>query len=505
MKRLLILINTILLSVLFSVFFTQKTYAQEPVEVKFFALNISNECHEAEAYLNSLQGQKNIKLVKYDILDKENLILFDVMLSNFGLTQRKVPFIVIENQYWQGWDRKNAYPIQQAIDNAGGVSEIITPTPDPVSTPVPTPIPTAIITPTPTPEPLVEEYGTQEDLIKNINQTPVVEEQTQEEIVIIPENSEDNIIPVEDLVEGDNVIESNRIAPDVPNDHKYLDGIRYVYRNGIVNGYSDGNFRPENKISRAEFIKIVVNTKHSEDRINYCTFSRFLDISTQNKFVQYICLAERAKIIDGYNDGEFKPDRFVTFGEASKILANTFLDPDESKITLNEKFKVYIQSLEEKGAILPSIQHQDYHITRAEMAEMIYRIVENVTNKEYIMYKDLINIVTVDSGVTNSLNEVDVQCVDNFLDIYNIDYLNKEDLFDSSKFKQDEVYVIFRDKTDDEMNMVINEYNLFRSGPIRFFYPEFWATVKVPPGKHIEWICRLNSDERVLRAEPVFN
>jgi hypothetical protein len=40
--------------------------------------------------------------------------------------------------------------------------------------------------------------------------------------------------------------------------HIYEEGINYTQENGIVQGYNDGTFKPDNTINRAEFTKIIV-------------------------------------------------------------------------------------------------------------------------------------------------------------------------------------------------------------------------------------------------------
>lgn len=44
---------------------------------------------------------------------------------------------------------------------------------------------------------------------------------------------------------------------DVPFNHLNAETIDYVQANGIVSGYPDGTFRPDQTINRAEFVKII--------------------------------------------------------------------------------------------------------------------------------------------------------------------------------------------------------------------------------------------------------
>ena len=59
--------------------------------------------------------------------------------------------------------------------------------------------------------------------------------------------------------------------PDVYPTNPYLDAINYVQAEGIVDGYPNGEYRPRHLINRAEFVKILVNTKYDESEINACT------------------------------------------------------------------------------------------------------------------------------------------------------------------------------------------------------------------------------------------
>jgi hypothetical protein len=54
---------------------------------------------------------------------------------------------------------------------------------------------------------------------------------------------------------------------DVPKDYPYYEAINYAKENNIVNGYDDGTFRPDNKISREEFIKIIIKSNFPAEKI----------------------------------------------------------------------------------------------------------------------------------------------------------------------------------------------------------------------------------------------
>jgi hypothetical protein len=162
---------------------------------------------------------------------------------------------------------------------------------------------------------------------------------------------------------------------DVASSHPNYEAIMYLYENGIIDGYSDGTYRPDSTINRAEFTKIIIESiaKTSNDNSN-C----FPDVK-QEWFAQYICYAKDKQIISGYPDGTFKPANNISFVEAAKIISVAF-----NINTINhdgEWYKPFVIALEERMAIPLTIYAFDKPLTRGEMAEMIYRIQANTINK----------------------------------------------------------------------------------------------------------------------------
>lgn len=148
---------------------------------------------------------------------------------------------------------------------------------------------------------------------------------------------------------------------------------------GIVTGYEDGTYKPDNPINRAEFVKIIVSAVFTENQISTCTPSKTLsDVSSSDWFSPYICTALNAGIVAGYADGSFKPANDINFAEASKIITNAFGYETSSK---NIWYQSYVEKLEESNAIPNSICSVSKNISRGEMAEMIYRLKENITDK----------------------------------------------------------------------------------------------------------------------------
>ena len=86
---------------------------------------------------------------------------------------------------------------------------------------------------------------------------------------------------------------------------------------GIVNGYSDGTFRPDQDVTRAEFTKMI-NTALGNNGMVDVDFS---DVVAGQWFCADVCKGVAAAFITGYSDGTFLPDNTISRQEAAVILA----------------------------------------------------------------------------------------------------------------------------------------------------------------------------------------
>lgn len=105
------------------------------------------------------------------------------------------------------------------------------------------------------------------------------------------------------------------------NGHTYEEAIQSVQDEGIVQGHPDGTFRPDASINRAEFTKIIVKVALPGESGANC----FPDVRNQ-WFAPFVCTAKEEGLVGGYPDGTFKPEQHVLFAEAAKIItiANGF-------------------------------------------------------------------------------------------------------------------------------------------------------------------------------------
>ena len=103
---------------------------------------------------------------------------------------------------------------------------------------------------------------------------------------------------------------------DVTTDKWYYSAVSVMTDGGYINGYSDGTFRGENAITRAEFVAML--TRFMGARA--CGSCGFTDVSAAHWAYDSIAAASANGWITGYPDGRFRPERPITRAEAMAII-----------------------------------------------------------------------------------------------------------------------------------------------------------------------------------------
>ena len=170
--------------------------------------------------------------------------------------------------------------------------------------------------------------------------------------------------------------EEKPIFDDVPAAHVNATAIAFVRKEGIVKGYADGTFKPDHTINRAEFTKIITSSIFSTEEIANCKGEEniFSDVEPNVWYADFVCSAKSAHIIDGYDDGTFRPGSFVNFAEAAKIVVNAFSIEMNTEDHNNIWWKPYVFALSRIGGLPPSFTDPNQLLTRGEMAEIIFRV-----------------------------------------------------------------------------------------------------------------------------------
>jgi len=121
---------------------------------------------------------------------------------------------------------------------------------------------------------------------------------------------------------------------DVDPRTKYYNAIKYLADKKIISG-SNGRFFPEGDITRAELVKIVFGAAGITPDASLP--NEFKDVDAGAWYAPYVATAKAKKIIGGYSDGTFKPNKTITRAEALKVIINTL----QNDTLDNVSFKVF--------------------------------------------------------------------------------------------------------------------------------------------------------------------
>lgn len=125
---------------------------------------------------------------------------------------------------------------------------------------------------------------------------------------------------------------------DVSPTHQNSQAIEYLQNAKIINGYNDGTFKPDNLVNRVEFLKIILEGSHIPLDKNENTILPFTDTEDSAWYAPYLRKAYAEGIIVGYPDGTFKPAQTINKAEALKILGEVQAW-DTSSPVLDSPFK----------------------------------------------------------------------------------------------------------------------------------------------------------------------
>ncbi len=168
---------------------------------------------------------------------------------------------------------------------------------------------------------------------------------------------------------------------DVTSSHPDYEAINYLHTQSFISGSEDGLFHPELGLTRCELTKIALKT--ADITLVTPPTASFPDVSTSSWCHAYSYTARSNGILQGYPDGTFKPNNKVTEIEALKIILNS-LGAHLPSVTQQRYIDVkttdwwapYIEYVRTYN--LSSTPSSDYYginnqFLRAKMARVLYR------------------------------------------------------------------------------------------------------------------------------------
>lgn len=155
-------------------------------------------------------------------------------------------------------------------------------------------------------------------------------------------------------------------AFDDISDTDISDAVDVLSKYSIINGYDDGTFRPNENITRAEFTKIMIYTGNL---YCLCEDSAFSDIK-EHWAEEYINMACFLGMVNGTTSTTFSPDDKITYEQAAKIIVCSLGYDEEAQ--KNGGYPVGYMTVAENLGIFDNISIESSSpATRGKIAMMI--------------------------------------------------------------------------------------------------------------------------------------
>ena len=167
---------------------------------------------------------------------------------------------------------------------------------------------------------------------------------------------------------------------DVTLSTSYAASIQALSDARVITGYPDGTFGATKTVNRAE---LLVMAYRSKGIMLPAVLPKkcFADIDTSAWYASTVCAAKTVGYVAGYADGTFRPNQTVTLSEAAKILAILSGLELTTAHAGEEWYVPYLRTMADHHFIPTSFTYVSQPMSRGELAEILFRIRGNVTDR----------------------------------------------------------------------------------------------------------------------------
>ena len=165
-------------------------------------------------------------------------------------------------------------------------------------------------------------------------------------------------------------------------------------------GYEDGTIKPNNNITRAEVATIFYRLLTDSSRERWYTDSNsFTDVADDSWYNEPVSTLSRMGIINGYEDGSFKPNAPITRAEFTAIATRFFdysarYDGAFYDVSAGSWYADYIQAAVDMGLVEGYPDggvHPGSNITRAEAVTIVNRVLNRVPHEDHLLSTRVMN------------------------------------------------------------------------------------------------------------------
>lgn len=172
---------------------------------------------------------------------------------------------------------------------------------------------------------------------------------------------------------------------DVSTEHWAYPSIKALYASGVINGKDEKIFAPNDNVTRAEAVKMIMSLAGEADAVENGV--EFSDVSANSWEHEYVMKASALGIVNGYNDGSFGKGDFVTREDLCVMIYRLMLkngvqlaseaEPFSDSAEIADYAESAVKSMAAEGIVSGSGDGRflpKSFATRAETAKIIYSV-----------------------------------------------------------------------------------------------------------------------------------
>ena len=232
--------------------------------------------------------------------------------------------------------------------------------------------------------------------------------------------------------------------------------INIVVDNNIMT-LSGNRFNPEGNMTRVEFVNALLKVL-SDENLNVTISNKFKDVQSSNPNYDNILRSQQLGLVYGYPDGTFKPNNTVLRSEAQSVISHITKDMDADTSVLNQFKDAAAIPAWAKKVYAKTINYGIYvnypdsrelrpndNLSRAEAAVLLARLKEklDLVKQEYI---GTTRIEHLDVTRKAPNNEVAINNIQSTINQGNVLVVAFEDKFKSEEHKAGDIVTFVADK-----------------------------------------------------------
>ena len=143
----------------------------------------------------------------------------------------------------------------------------------------------------------------------------------------------------------------------------------------VVDGFTDGTYKPEQTVTRAQMAKLIVTALGVADYATAKT-SKFVDMGAATWSIPYVEYAANLNIVNGVGNGKFNPNGLVTYEQAATMIVRALGYTDQCKEMNGTWPAIYVQKAMALGVFEDVVNGGANGANRGDIAIMLYNAIE---------------------------------------------------------------------------------------------------------------------------------